>query len=122
MDYITLFILICFMYYLINLKNKNILLIFLIIGFYLYREELLPKPFFELPIKTKSDYFNLDTLDDLIKRYQEDKNNYLLKLIKKEINTIYFSFPLHLHKKLDEQLYFNYGIKNRFKNEKFYIL
>lgn len=112
MNYLILLLILVFLYYIINISNKSILFLVIIGGVYIYYENILPDTFWEIPEPLYRNKFEFQKLDKLIKKYKKGdlKENILLdKDIQHEINTIYFSFPNHLHLELDKYLYSHYG-------------
>ena len=114
MNYLTLLAILALFYYLSTFENKSILFLFIIIGLYIYREGLLPDTFWILPNPVYKQKFEFRKLDNLIVEYNSstlEESNILRQLVQDEINTIYFSFPNHLHPYLDEYMYKHYGFK-----------
>ena len=116
MNYIILLILLAIVYYIVNLNNKSIYFLCLLLGFYIYYESILPDTFLTIPYPLKKETFEFKKLDKLINEYNKgslEEDIKLHKEIQKEINTIYFSFPNHLHSHIDDYFYRHYGfIKN----------
>lgn len=126
MDYLRWLILLGIIYYLLINQSYSILILFLGILFYLYREEVLPKPSWTLPPAQNRKEFDFPKLEKLLeekssleqyyRRYPDQKTkhqiNLLIKEIQKVIDGIYFAFPYHMHERLDNHFYYQYGITN----------
>jgi hypothetical protein len=114
MNYLGLLLLLAGFYYLINLENKSIVFLVILVGVYIYYEGLLPDTFWMLPSPTYKDSFEFGKLDKLVREYKKgspDEDDKLKHQIQQEINTIYFSFPYHEHKRIDNYLYRHYGFE-----------
>lgn len=114
MNYIILLFILLLLYNLYNLENKAILLLFILLGVYIYYENLLPDTFWEIPKPLYREKFQFGKLDRLISQYNKssrEQDEHLKILIQKEIDTIYFSFPNHLHEKITEYMYSHYGFR-----------
>jgi len=112
MNYIILLILLSIGFYFINNKNTSIIFLVVLLGLYIYYERVVPDTFWEIPQPLYKENFEFGKLDRLINEYNRGslKEDNKLKIdIQKEINTIYFSFPNHLHPNIDKYLYQNYG-------------
>ena len=112
MNYIILLILISRGYYLANLKNKSTLFLVLLLGVYIYYERLVPDSFWQIPQPLYKESFEFGKLEELVNKYNKgslEEDIILKNKIQKEINTIYFSFPNHLHPNIDKYLYQHYG-------------
>lgn len=113
MNYLILFLLLSFGYYLVNLKNKSILFLVVLFLIYIYNEKLLPDTYWNLPSKKNIDTFEFGKLSKLYNKFigsvSIEESKLLKHKIQNEINTIYFSFPNHLHNELDKFLYHKYG-------------
>lgn len=114
MNYIVLLLILALLYYLYNLENKAILFLFLLLSSYIYYERLLPDTFWKIPQPSYKEEFEFGKLDRLISQYNKGSKEQNIKLsreIQHEINTIYFSFPNHLHPKINKFLYQHYGFQ-----------
>lgn len=114
MNYLYWILFISFIYFIITKKEKSILLIFVLGGFYLYYESILPNNFFELPKKKYQDEFDFPRLDKLINLYYKANNEDSLiyeNEINRKIKNIYFAFPKHQHKSLNNFFNRKYGFK-----------
>lgn len=112
MNYVILMIILGLMYYLINLQNKAILFLVLLIGGYIYYESLVPDTFWTIPKPRKKKTFEFGKLDRLINAYNSssiEESDKLKEKIQKEINTIYFSFPNYLHSDVNKYLQQHYN-------------
>ena len=94
----------------LNYLGYIVIFVLLLLGLFIYYERLLPDTFWEIPHPQNKDDFEFGKLDRLINQYKTNNGNKTIRdEIQHEINTIYFSFPNHLHPKIDQYLYQNYG-------------
>lgn len=112
MNYTILLLMIALLYYIINLQNKAILLLIILISLYIYYEGILPNKFWKIPEPLYKEKFKFGKLDKLVSEYNKgsfENNEDLIKEIQEEINTIYFSFPSYQHDDISNYLYRLYG-------------